>query len=403
MSDPSRPLTFLCLASELKGVPFLVEAHRQGCRTILVVAEAYAQAEWPWSSIDELFRMPDLSRQPDVTYGVSYLARNHHIDRIVALDDFDVETAADLREHLRIAGMGHTTARHFRDKLAMRVTARDKGILVPPFTGVFNYDDLRAFMADVPPPWVLKPRFEAGAIGIRKLGDAEGVWRALDDLGDKQSFYLLEKFVAGDVYHVDAIVWQGEVVFSRASRYGLPPLAVTHGGGVFSSRTLPLRSAESVALLSLNQQLMTGLGMVRGVSHSEYIRGAADGRFYFLETAARVGGANLDRMVAAASEVDLWTEAARLEIADVRGESYTPPAAKDENAGILICLSRQEHPDLSAYNDPEIVWRLPKPHHAGVIVASPDAARVEQLINAYAGRFAQDFLAIAPPQAPTRV
>ena len=403
MSDPSRPLTFLCLASELKGVPFLVEAHRQGCRTILVVAEAYAQAEWPWSSIDELFRMPDLSRQPDVTYGVSYLARNHHIDRIVALDDFDVETAADLREHLRIAGMGHTTARHFRDKLAMRVTARDKGILVPPFTGVFNYDDLRAFMADVPPPWVLKPRFEAGAIGIRKLGDAEGVWRALDDLGDKQSFYLLEKFVAGDVYHVDAIVWQGEVVFSRASRYGLPPMAVTHGGGVFSSRTLPLRSAESVALLSLNQQLMTGLGMVRGVSHSEYIRGAADGRFYFLETAARVGGANLDRMVAAASEVDLWTEAARLEIADVRGESYTPPAAKDENAGILICLSRQEHPDLSAYNDPEIVWRLPKPHHAGVIVASPDAARVEQLINAYAGRFAQDFLAIAPPQAPTRV
>ena len=403
MSDPSRPLTFLCLASELKGVPFLVEAHRQGCRTILVVAEAYAQAEWPWSSIDELFRMPDLSRQPDVTYGVSYLARNHHIDRIVALDDFDVETAADLREHLRIAGMGHTTARHFRDKLAMRVTARDKGILVPPFTGVFNYDDLRAFMADVPPPWVLKPRFEAGAIGIRKLGDAEGVWRALDDLGDKQSFYLLEKFVAGDVYHVDAIVWQGEVVFSRASRYGLPPLAVTHGGGVFSSRTLPLRSAESVALLSLNQQLMTGLGMVRGVSHSEYIRGAADGRFYFLETAARVGGANLDRMVAAASEVDLWTEAARLEIADVRGESYTPPAAKDENAGILICLSRQEHPDLSAYNDPEIVWRLPKPHHAGVIVASPDAARVEQLINAYAGRFAQDFLAIAPPKAPTRV
>ena len=403
MSDPSRPLTFLCLASELKGVPFLVEAHRQGCRTILVVAEAYAQAEWPWSSIDELFRMPDLSRQPDVTYGVSYLARNHHIDRIVALDDFDVETAADLREHLRIAGMGHTTARHFRDKLAMRVTARDKGILVPPFTGVFNYDDLRAFMADVPPPWVLKPRFEAGAIGIRKLGDAEGVWRALDDLGDKQSFYLLEKFVAGDVYHVDAIVWQGEVVFSRASRYGLPPMAVTHGGGVFSSRTLPLRSAESVALLSLNQQLMTGLGMVRGVSHSEYIRGAADGRFYFLETAARVGGANLDRMVAAASGVDLWTEAARLEIADVRGESYTPPAAKDENAGILICLSRQEHPDLSAYNDPEIVWRLPKPHHAGVIVASPDAARVEQLINAYAGRFAQDFLAIAPPQAPTRV
>ncbi|GAB4151008.1 MAG: ATPase [Candidatus Promineifilaceae bacterium] len=399
----ARPITFLCLASELKGAPFLIEAKRQGCRTLLVVAEAYARAAWPWESIDELFQMPDLSRRPDIIHGVSYLARSHHIDRIVALDDFDVETAADLREHLRIPGMGHTTARHFRDKLAMRVTARQKGILAPPFSPVFNYDDLRAFMDDVPPPWVLKPRFEAGAIGIRKAYEAQTVWRTLEELGDKQSFYLLEQFVPGDVYHVDAIVWEQEVVFSRASRYGLPPMAVTHGGGVFSSRTLPLADPESQALLAANRALLAALGMVRGVAHTEFIRSQADGRYYFLETAARVGGANLDKMVAAASGVDLWTEVARLEIANVRGESYAAPGGKGENAGILACLSRQEWPDLSAYNDPEIVWRLPKPYHAGVIVASPQAERVEQLINAYAERFARDFLAVAPPKAPTRV
>ena len=285
----------------------------------------------------------------------------------------------------------------------MRVTAREKGIMAPPFSPLFNYDDLRAFMDDVPPPWVLKPRFEAGAIGIRKAYEAQTVWRALEELGDKQSFYLLEQFVPGDVYHVDAIVWEREVVFSRASRYGLPPMAVTHGGGVFSSRTLPMSDPESPALLAANEGLLAALGMVRGVAHTEFIRSQADDRYYFLETAARVGGANLDKMVAAASGMDLWTEAARLEIANVRGEMYVAPVAGEGNAGILACLSHQEWPDLSAYNDPEIVWRLPKPHHAGLIVASPEAARVETLINDYARRFDQEFLAVAPPQAPTRV
>jgi hypothetical protein len=80
--------------------------------------------DWPMDAITERFIMPNLSKQPDITYAVSYLARTEKIDRIVALDDYDVATAASLREHLRIPGMGETTARHFRDKLAMRVHAR---------------------------------------------------------------------------------------------------------------------------------------------------------------------------------------------------------------------------------------------------------------------------------------
>src|SRR5690348_17651152 len=105
--------------------------------------------------------MPDLADRQAVINAVSYLARTRQIDRIVPLDDYDVETAAALREHLRVPGMGDTTARYFRDKLAMRVQAREKGILVPDFVPVLNYDQIRAFLAETPPPWVLKPRSEA--------------------------------------------------------------------------------------------------------------------------------------------------------------------------------------------------------------------------------------------------
>ncbi len=169
-------------ATEYKGVPFIEECAHQGAHVILITSEEAAGKPWPWDKIERHFNMPDLHTQPNITYAVSYLARGNDIDRIVALDDYDVATAATLREHLRLPGLGETKARYFRDKLGMRTQAAANGIRVPAFTPVFNYDRLRDYRAQVSPPWVLKPRFEAGAIGIRKLYDSEAVWRSLDQI-----------------------------------------------------------------------------------------------------------------------------------------------------------------------------------------------------------------------------
>ncbi|MGH2521183.1 MAG: ATP-grasp domain-containing protein [Anaerolineales bacterium] len=396
MPEP-RPITILCLAGHFKGNAFMEECKRQGCNVLLLTKEKLNDEPWARASIDEVFLMPDPSKRPDNLYAVSYLARTRQIDRIIPLDDYDVETVANLREHLRIPGMGDTTARHFRDKLAMRVEARDHGLLVPDFTHVLNYDRLREFMGRVSPPWVLKPRSEAGAMGIKRISSEEELWRWLDTLGDQQSFFVLERYVPGDVFHVDSIVPEREVVFSIASQYGRPPLNVSHEGGIFVTRTLSRESPESQALIALNKEVMTALRMVRGVTHAEYIRGHADGRWYFLETAARVGGANIAETIEFATGLNLWAEWARIELAHVRGEAYQVPPHRSDYAGIVVCLARQEHPDTSAYNDPELVWRMDKKNHVGLIVASPDPSRVQSLLDSYSQRVAQDFLAVLPP------
>jgi biotin carboxylase len=390
------PVTILCLASYFKGTTFLTAAKAIGCRVLLVTREKLAQEPWPREAIDEMFFMPDLAKQPDMIYAIAYMMRGMSVDQIVPLDDYDVLTAAELREHFRLPGLGVTHGRYFRDKLAMRTQARRIGLPVPEFTPIFNYDQLRAFMDRVAPPWVMKPRAEAGAMGIKKVYSAEEVWRWLDRLGDGQSYFLLEQFVPGRVYHVDSIVSEGEVVLATPHEYAQPPLNVAHEGGVFVTRTMRRDSPDAQAILALNRQMIAGFGMARGVAHTEFIR-AEDGRFYFLETAARVGGANIEELVAAAVGVNLWAEWARLETAYALGEPYPIPADKGEYAGVLICLARQEWPDLSGYHDSEIVFRLNKKYHAGLIVASPDKDRVETLIAAYAQRFAYDFLAVAPP------
>ena len=374
---------------------------RLGCRVILVTIETLANADWPREAIDDIFYMPSIGNREDIIKGVSYLARTQVIDRIVPLDDYDVETAALLREHLRIPGMGDTTARHFRDKLAMRVKAKEHGILVPEFVHVLNYDLIREYLDRVPPPWVLKPRSEASAVGIKKAHHKEEVWQLLDALGDQQSFYVLEQYIPGDIFHIDSIVSERDVVFAVPHKYGQPPMDVAHEGGIFTTRRIPEESPDAQALHSLNRELMSALGLVRGVTHTEFIRGRDDGRFYFLETASRVGGANIAETIDAATGVNLWAEWARIEIN--RGERpYTLNPPRNYYAGIIISLARQEHPDTSAYDDPEIVWRMKKRHHAGLIVASSNPARVDRLLEDYSRRFYEDFFATQPlPDRPT--
>ncbi len=78
------------------------------------------------------------------------------------------------------------------------------------------------------------------------------------------------------------------------------------------------------------------------------------------------------------------------------------PEFQSRFAGSVICLARQEQPDTSAYSDPEIVHRLTKHHHAGLIVRSESAGRVAELVQAYGLRFLDEFCAVEPvPERPT--
>jgi biotin carboxylase len=392
----------LCYTTYEKGHAFMEECARQGCRVLLVTLEKLRDASWPREAIEEIVTMPAGLTQDQITNTISYLARGRRIERIVALDEFDMEIAAHLREHLRLPGLGVTTTAYFRDKLAMRIRADQSKILVPEFSPVINYDDLRTWMDSVPAPWLLKPRAEASAIGIRKVYEAEEVWRALDTLGDRQSHHLLERFVPGEIFHVDSITWDSKVIFSAVSQYGKPPMQVMHEGGVFTTRTIDRSSADAKALTDLNAKLVPTLGLVRGVTHAEYIKSHADGRYYFLEVAARVGGAFIAELVEYAHGVNLWAEWARVEIAAMRGKPYKLPKISEDYAGSVLCLATEPEPDISSFDAPEVVHRLKRHHHAGLIVRSPKAARVQELLADYAAKFAERFLAVQPvPDKPT--
>jgi biotin carboxylase len=392
----------LCISSYEKGQDFLRQCAELGVRPTLLTVDKLRNANWPREALEDLATMPENLTCEQVLNTVSWMARGRLFHRVVALDEFDLETAALIREHWRLPGLGVSTTAFYRDKLAMRTGARERSLRVPEFCRVLNYDELRAFMARVSPPWLLKPRTSASALGIRKIQDSEQLWRTLDELGDRQTHFVLEQFVPGDIFHVDSIVIENKVVFSAVHQYGRPPMQVMHEGGVFTTRTVDRTSSDWNALTAFNTTLAPAFGLQSGVTHAEYIKARADGQFYFLEIAARVGGAFISDLVQAATGVNLWREWARMEVARLRGESYVLPPVRGDYAGSVLCLSHTAEPDTSAFDAPEIVHRIKKHHHAGLIVRSPRPERIAQLLDDYGAQFDRQFLATMPaPEKPT--
>ena len=392
-------LNFLALASYFKGNRFLERLAAEGHTVYLLTVEAMLKEPWARAACADVFAVNNFHDRRGLVNAVAFLMRSHKIDRIVALDDFDVEVGAYLREHFRMTDTGHndSTARFFRDKLAMRTKAREVGVRIPDFCPLFHHDAVRAFLARVPGPWLVKPRSEASAAGIRKLHTADEVWKRIDELGDDQSFALVEQMVPGDLYHVDSLTANGKVVFAEVNAYWRPLLDVYQGGGIYATRTLPRDRPELAALTAANAQVLEGFGLGWGASHTEFMRAHDDGQVYFIETSARVGGANTAEMVEHATGVNLWSEWAKLEIC--RGTSdYSLPPLKQRFAGVVTSLARQERPDTSAFTDPEIVYRLVLKHHVGFVVAADTPQRVEELLTQYMDRIARDFHAALPGQ-----
>jgi biotin carboxylase len=441
MTDSNEP-TILCVASFFKGNDFIRECKQQGARVVLLTREKLLAADWAREALADLVAIPGKTSVQSYLAAASHVARHLRVSRVVALEEYDIVTAAHIREHLCVPGMGTTTARCFQDKLAMRARAHAVDIPQPEFVPLLNYEAIDEFMKRIPAPWMLKPRIGASSMGIRKLHEPEMVWRAIATLDAREAFHetaafhLLEHYLPGAVYHVDSLVAGGRILFASVERYGAPPFEVSNCGGVTLSHTVEHGSQAQRALLALNKKLLDGFGFERGVTHAEFIRrvdsqepgkpvrsvsapefGMAEkvssakisrsgrgpaqtaecGQFHFLEVAARVGGAYTAETIAAASGINLWREWARIELATPE-RPYKLPPARREYGGIAVSLARQEHPCTARYTDPEIAYRVCQPWHVGLIVRSPDYQRVIDLLARYTSRFSEDFTAVAPPE-----
>src|ERR1700743_3340490 len=103
MSDNTERI--LCISTYEKGQDFLRQCADMGVKTTLLTLEKHRNGDWPPESLVVLVTMPEGLTKEEITNTVCGMARGRNFDRIVALDEFNQELAAHLREHMQIAGM----------------------------------------------------------------------------------------------------------------------------------------------------------------------------------------------------------------------------------------------------------------------------------------------------------
>jgi biotin carboxylase len=158
---------------------------------------------------------------------------------------------------------------------------------------------------------------------------------------------------------------------------------------------MDFESKDRKELEKLNKKLLKAFNHERGVAHAEFLKSDADGKFYLVEVAARVGGAYIANVLEHACGFNLWREWGKLETS-TKEKPYKKPEIRKEYAGIALALANQENPDTSHYTDEEIVYRVNKPKHVGLIFRSKSKERLEELLTEYRERITNDFLEIAP-------
>jgi hypothetical protein len=96
-NDGARSPNVLCLASYEKGHRFLTEGKKLGWRVYLLTSAKLRHAGWPRDSVDDVLFMPGDQSDWNLEHmlvSIAGLCRHVHLDRVVALDNFDLEKAA---------------------------------------------------------------------------------------------------------------------------------------------------------------------------------------------------------------------------------------------------------------------------------------------------------------------
>lgn len=395
--------TIVCISCYYKGYDFMDEMHKLGNKVILITSENFKDKNWPWFAISEVYYMkeiePSVWNLDHLIEGFSYLLKTKNIDAVIALDDYDVEKAALIRETFRIPGMGQTTHRYFRDKLAMRQMAKDSGIEAPQFSSIFNDEKVNEFTDHNAAPWVIKPRSEASAAGIIKVKSKEELWPAIEKLGAERHKFLIESFKPGDVFHVDSLIYNKEILFTSASQYLSTPMEISHEGGVFRTKTLPFYSEEFLALEKANSNVLKSFGLVNGVSHTEFIRSRENGKWYFLETSSRVGGAHIPDLVEASTGINLWREWARIEDALLKNTKYQIGKSTGFAAGLIVALVKDKVANYEKFQCEEVVKFIPLDYHIGIVYKSDSKEKIQEKLDEAALLITQEYLNILPPKS----
>ncbi|MFI1153516.1 acetyl-CoA carboxylase biotin carboxylase subunit family protein [Streptomyces sp. NPDC020817] len=316
---------------------------------------------------------------------IRQLARTRRFAHVITDNEYDLERAARIREDLGIPGQSVRSARQFRDKVVMKQTA-GRTVATPRYARLKTIVDLTRFIEENDYPVVVKPVSQGGSRDIVVLRDEDGLmefsrrhWR--EDL-------MVEDFVEGEIYHVDAILAPG-YRFVASSRYLRDCLGVLSGHNNGSLQLDPAGKPAQRLEEFLDRVLEAFDTPEVGAYHLEVFRTPED-EFVLCEIASRVGGSRIPALTRLTYGIDLHATWLRLSCglpvdpaptappAELRGSIGIVPQGRPVRAPRTLPFDWVEHYQVNEQLAPGAVAQNSTSHLCFALVRGADTAEVEQ-------------------------
>lgn len=282
---------------------------------------------------------------------VRWVQKRLWVDRIEATVEAHILPVARVREAAGIPGTSVRTAWLCRDKPSMKAALRAAGVPCAQSAAVDNIDALRAFIAAVGYPVVIKPRSGAGAAGTVRVDDAHGLEQALKTHAGSGSI-AVEEFIEGHEGFLDTITIDGQVVHEFISHY-YPNVLEAMRTRWISPQIIATNRIDAPGYTELRRmarKVIQALGIRTSATHMEWFYGPKG--LKFSEIGCRPPGVGQWHNYAAANDLDIYREWA---MAIVRGRSEREPS-RSHAAGI-IALRPDRDGRISGYSGAERVWQ----------------------------------------------
>ncbi len=269
-------------------------------------------------------RVPDMLDARALEAGVRRLGAGlGGVDRLLGILEQLQEPMAEVRERLRIPGMGVEEARNFRDKARMKDLLRQHGLPCAGHGLARSRDEALALAEEIGFPLIVKPPAGAGARQTFRVEDAVQLQAALRawpvQAGEP---VLLEEFITGREHSFDSVSLHGRHLFHSISVYSPTPLEVVEQPWLQWAVLLPrdISGPEFEDIRRAGPAALDVLGMVTGMTHMEWFR-RTDGSLAISEVAARPPGAQFTSLLSWAHDRDFYRVWAELQI----HERFEPP------------------------------------------------------------------------------
>jgi len=300
------------------------------------------------ASIYELVSLTDKSRLLECSKEVILCFGG--IDKIIALSEYDLESAAFLRDELRLKGTNSEQVKLYKDKVVMKRRLQEKGLRIPSFIECNNPADVISFSERVNYPLILKPKVGAASKGVYRVLCNSEMFPLLKSIGT--NIYECEEYVRGTVLHIDGLVKNQETIFLKASKYINTCLAFNYG--------VPLGSViiDDVVLnkriKDFTSEILEGLELSDSAFHLELIHSESD-EIVFLELNARVGGGEIPFLIRDLFSMDLVATWVRIQMED---DSLKHLSDSHDIGGWLMIPEPQQVP-CKVINCPSLIGRVP--------------------------------------------